>query len=246
MKLRSALLVPVLALGVAAAACGDDDGDRRVIAITQTDEVCTPASIDLNSGEKVTFEVRNDGKKDHEVEGIEGTKLEEVLVPAGRTRNVKYTAPKSAGTQKIKCYVPGGSSTIIEVKVSGASGAIEGNESGSGAAKSTKKSKNTVKVELAEFSVAPNRPSVPAGPTKFEAKNISKSDVHELAIMRVKDDGSFDNLGEVEDLGPGKSGEVVVDLAKGRYLLACLIVPGEAGSRYDHFKEGMKIEFEVT
>ena len=84
-----------------AAACGGDSGPRRTIKITQTDEGCTPASIDLATGEKVKFEVKNDGRKDREVEGIDGTKLEEVLVPSGRTRSLDYTAPGAAGTGNI-------------------------------------------------------------------------------------------------------------------------------------------------
>lgn len=110
-----ALLVPLVALTFAA--CGDDGGDRRVIQLVQTDDACTPEAIEVTAGEKVTFRIRNDGQRDKEVEGIEGTRLEEVLVPSGRTRSLNWTAPGEAGTQKIKCYVPGGSSTIIEVTV---------------------------------------------------------------------------------------------------------------------------------
>ncbi len=100
------------------AACGSDDsGDRRVIQIVQGDESCTPTAIDLAAGEKVKFEVKNDGKKDQEVEGIDGTKLEELLIPSGKTRSINYTAPKDAGEQKVKCYTPGGASTIIVLAV---------------------------------------------------------------------------------------------------------------------------------
>jgi plastocyanin len=111
--LTAALLLPF-----ALAACGGDSGDRRAIAITQTDVGCSPDKIDLTTGEKVKFEVKNDGKKDREVEGIDGTKLEEVLVPSGKTRSVNYTAPGSPGTQKVKCYVPGGNTVLIELNVS--------------------------------------------------------------------------------------------------------------------------------
>jgi len=91
----------------------------------------------------------------------------------------------------------------------------------------------------------PSVPSVPAGPIRFRATNASKSMVHELAVLRIKDDGSFENTGEVEDVDPGKSGEITLDLPAGKYLLACVLVPGEAGSTVDHFKEGMKTEFAV-
>lgn len=104
--------------GLFVAACGSDDGaERRVILITQTDEGCTPETIDLTAGEKVKFDVKNEGKKDREVEGVDGTKLEEVLVPSGKTRSLKYSAPKSAGSGKIKCYIPGGNTVFITLKV---------------------------------------------------------------------------------------------------------------------------------
>ena len=99
------------------AACGGDDADRRVIQIVQGDELCTPESIDLAPGEKVKFEVKNEGSKDKEVEGIEGTKLEEILVPSGKTRTLNYTAPNETGTAKVKCYVPGGSNNIITLNI---------------------------------------------------------------------------------------------------------------------------------
>lgn len=117
---RTLLVASVLALlALPATACGSDDSGatRRVIAVTQTNDGCTPAAIDVAAGEKVTFEVKNDGSKDTEMEGIEGTKLEEVLVPSGRTRNIKYDVPKATGVQKVKCYQPGGNSTIIQLQV---------------------------------------------------------------------------------------------------------------------------------
>jgi hypothetical protein len=39
-------------------------------------------------------------------------------VPEGRTRTPGYRVPNEAGTYKIKCYVPGGPETVIEVVAS--------------------------------------------------------------------------------------------------------------------------------
>ena len=115
-----------------------------------------------------------------------------------------------------------------------------------GAFRTTGKAPNdTVKVDMIEFQMTPDKPSVAAGPTKFIATNTSTTMVHELAVLRVKDDSTFENTGEVEDVDPGKSGEIVLDLPAGKYVLACVLVPGEAGSTFDHFKEGMKTDFEV-
>ena len=93
--------------------------------------------------------------------------------------------------------------------------------------------------------MAPDRLTVPPGATKFVAKNTSKSMDHELAVLLVKSDGSFENTGEIDGLNPGKSGEIVLDLPAGKYVLACLLVPGESGSTTDHLKLGMRTDFEV-
>ena len=242
----------MLSLGLAASAvaslavaCGGDDSPRRVIGITQTDDGCTPTTIELTTGEKVKFEVKNDGKKDREVEGIDGTKLEEVLVPSGRTRSLDFTAPGTAGGGKIKCYIPGGNTTIIDLAVSGEAKEVGAVEATDNSLKTTKAAQDTVAVKLTSFEVGTDKLSVAKGATKFVATNASKTDVHELAVLRVKDDGSYENTGEIEDIDPEKTGEITLDLPAGKYVLACLIVPGEAGSKEDHFKSGMKLDFEV-
>jgi uncharacterized cupredoxin-like copper-binding protein len=104
---------------------------------------------------------------------------------------------------------------------------------------------DTVTADLASYTIKPDKASVAAGPVKFIAKNASPSEVHELAVLRIRDDGSFQNGGEIEDLKPGRSGEIVLDLHRGKYELACLIVSGQEGSTVDHYKEGMRIAFEV-
>ncbi len=108
----------VLGLALLGACGGDDDSPRRVVQIVQTDAGCSPAFIEAKAGEKLKFEVKNEGKKDKEIEGIEGADLEELLIPSGKTRSVNYSAPGKAAVEKIKCYDPSGESTIIEVRVS--------------------------------------------------------------------------------------------------------------------------------
>jgi hypothetical protein len=109
----------LLLLGIGAlllTACSSGGG--REIEVVATDQGCSPASLSAHTGEKLTFVVKNEAKGDRELEGIEGTKLEEVLVPSGRTRKVNYTAPDKASSQKLKCYIPGAPSTIIDLVVS--------------------------------------------------------------------------------------------------------------------------------
>jgi len=248
MKRIVPMALVILAFAGIVAACGGDDSGapRREVTITQTDDSCSPASIEATAGEKLKLVVKNEGKKDKEVEGIDGTRLEELLVPAGRTRNLNFDVPKNASTQKIKCYTPGGASTIIEVKVSGQSSTSESPRVSVRARTTTKAARDEVSIELMSYGFIPDKTAVAAGPTRFVATNTSPAETHELALLRVKGDGSYENMGEIEDLAPGKSGEIVLDLPRGGYLLACLIVPGQAGSKEDHFQRGMRLDFEVT
>jgi uncharacterized cupredoxin-like copper-binding protein len=52
-------------------------------------------------------------------------------------------------------------------------------------------------------------------------------------------------MGEIEDIDPGAGGSIVIDLPAGDYQLACVLVPGEAGSTVDHYQQGMWTEFTV-
>jgi len=111
------LVLLCLALGVlAAVACSSSGEGGRVVDVTQADDGCTPTSIAATPGEKLNLKVKNTTGNSYEIEGIEGAQLEEILVPEGRTREVGYTVPSEGGTFKLKCYVPGGVSTIIEIK----------------------------------------------------------------------------------------------------------------------------------
>ena len=245
--MRSRLvLLGLLASTLLVAACSSGGEGGRSVSILQKADGCTPASVDVKAGEKLQFVVTNEGAKVYEIEGIEGTELEEVLIPEGKTRKVGYTAPGESGVYKLKCYTPGGASTIIEVRVSGEAEDSDGDQpSASEAPEAEQSADAAVVVELEEFTVTPDRRSVEGGNIRFEAKNASERMVHELAVLRVRDDGSLENRGEIEDLNPGSSGSITLDLESGRYRLACLIVPGQANSTVDHYQEGMWTEFTV-
>lgn len=105
----------MLALVTLTAACGSDGEGSREVQITQADGGCTPTSVEVTTSEKITFVVKNESGEDYEIEGEGDTDLEEVIVPKGRTRTVDYTVPDEAGTYEVKCYVPGGVETFIEI-----------------------------------------------------------------------------------------------------------------------------------
>lgn len=111
---RLAPLIIALCAATLLTACGGSGGSHPQVEIVQTDNGCTPVELTLAPNKTVTLVVHNQGQKDHEVEGINGTKLQELLVPAGKTRQVNFT-PSGKGDQ-IKCYIPGGSTTVIQIK----------------------------------------------------------------------------------------------------------------------------------
>lgn len=230
------------------AACGGGGGGREVDIVVQADG-CSPEQLSARPGERLTFVVTNESDTDREVEGIDGMRLEEVLVPAGRTRRLDYTTPGEAGTQKIKCYLPAGPTTIIELDVSGEptgpAAAGEQEEDEAPGAYTDAEPTDTVDVTLASYAVSPDKAVVAAGAIRFVAHNASSTDVHELAVLRLREDGGRENMGEIEDVEPDAGGEVVLDLPPGRYELACLIAPGEAGSAVDHYTQGMHTPFTV-
>lgn len=239
------------AIGIAlfATACAESGSGGREIAITQKDDGCEPGSVQVTGGEKLQLVVTNASDQDvYEVEGIEGTKVEEFVVPSGKTRKAGYTVPEGSGTYKLKCYVPTGVSTIIElVAGDGATGEPTAADSEEGSSSGTAEAADdTVNVSLTEYRVTADKETVASGAIKFVAENISPEQVHELAVLKKRDDGTFDNEGEIEDIAAGAGGEVVLDLEPGDYELACLIAPGEAGSTVDHYAEGMHIPFTVT
>ena len=113
---RLAALALVSFCALAAFACSSSGAGGREVAITQTDRGCSPTSVAVTPGEKLKLVVKNESSDDYEIEGIDGAKLEEIVVPSGRTRTPGYKVPQGSGVHKLKCYVPGGPETIIELR----------------------------------------------------------------------------------------------------------------------------------
>jgi uncharacterized cupredoxin-like copper-binding protein len=118
-----------------------------------------------------------------------------------------------------------------------------------------------VTVQLYEFGVKPKPKFVAAGKVTFTAKNIGTMK-HEMVLVRTTEgatlpteaDGSVDEaqipetdqLGEVENVKPKRSGKLTVKLAPGDYVLFCnLITKDSQGTTYVHYAEGMHKMFEA-
>lgn len=106
---------------------------------------------------------------------------------------------------------------------------------------------------MAMMGITPDKTEVPAGNVTFVVSNDSKDIEHEMVVAPIAsadvtvpynadenrvDEDMAGSLGEVEELEPGKSGTVTLDLKPGLYLLYCNI-PG-------HFIGGMWSVITVT
>lgn len=104
-----------LFLTLALAGCGTASG--REIPISLTNYKLSPAAVTVAPGEQVTFVLNNESDGDHEFESDDGH-FEEVLVPAGKSRKVTWTAPNKAGDYQFECDMAGhdGMTMMITVK----------------------------------------------------------------------------------------------------------------------------------
>lgn len=103
-----------LLLAVVFAACGltaVGGGEEIHIAAGERSDgmYFEPDVISVAAGTEVTFIVENQGTVDHEFESNEPGEagIEEIIIPAGRTRRVNWTAPSEAGTYPVYCDLPG-------------------------------------------------------------------------------------------------------------------------------------------
>jgi uncharacterized cupredoxin-like copper-binding protein len=116
-----------------------------------------------------------------------------------------------------------------------------------------------VKVELQDdgtmktMQMKMDHASVKAGPVTFQVTNESKSLVHEMLVIPTSLEASalpydakkdvfieskVESLGEVEELQPGTSGQLTLELKAGLYLLAC--------NQPGHLHAGMWTKFTVN
>ncbi|EMA49598.1 cupredoxin domain-containing protein [Halococcus thailandensis] len=128
----------------------------------------------------------------------------------------------------------------------GANGSGNGSANGSNASGTPGASGDRkVRVVLDEWQVKPDAKSVPSGQVTFNAVNKGH-EVHELVVRERSDDGAYEELDEVDDIGKGTSKKLQMKLEPGTYELACLIVEEEDGETEDHYKLGMHETIEVT
>ena len=115
---------------------------------------------------------------------------------------------------------------------------------------------SAVNVTLREFSVTVDQATVPNGSVTFHVTNAGTVP-HEFLVIKTdlapdalpkESNGSYQENGsgtslldEIEDLDPGQSKDLTIDLDEAKYVLICNMVEnGES-----HYQEGMHTAFKV-
>ena len=126
---------------------------------------------------------------------------------------------------------------------------------------STAPSPVTVNVTLREFNISLDRASAPRGTVIFHVTN-SGEDIHEFLVIRTdrapnalptEADGSYQENGagtqlleEIEEVPPGSSRDLTLDLAEGSHVLICNMVMTEPDGTVEvHYQLGMRTAFQV-
>jgi uncharacterized cupredoxin-like copper-binding protein len=136
------------------------------------------------------------------------------------------------------------STTAMHNQMRGNMPAAMGAAGSGGASQSSVGAVHQVSAQLGDYWVRPNVTSVPAGKVTFNATNAGQVP-HELMIERmpIKMDAPGQPnedaaQGMIDDMGPGQSGHMTINLKPGTYMLFCN-VPG-------HYTMGQHTMFKVT
>lgn len=108
-----------------------------------------------------------------------------------------------------------------------------------------------IKVQALEHSFQLSRALAKAGPVTFKVINHSRKLVHEMVIIKTTlaedrlpvkedrvDEGKLKVMGEAEEMRPGKSRKITLNLSAGHYVLICNV--------HGHYASGMHASFTVT
>jgi uncharacterized cupredoxin-like copper-binding protein len=109
---------------------------------------------------------------------------------------------------------------------------------------------DSIAVTLKDFAIAPAMTTAPSGTVSFDISNDGPS-VHEFEVLATDtapdalpvDSGvaqtqASEIVDEVENIAPGTSAALSVDLDPGSYVIICNVV--------DHYEAGMHVGFTVT
>lgn len=111
---------------------------------------------------------------------------------------------------------------------------------------------NVVAVTLHDYSIQPAVTTASAGEVTFTIENVGATE-HEMVVIQTdvaiadmpvekhetdEEAPGMNPIGEVEDVQPGESTDLVLTLEPGRYVFLCNLPK--------HFERGMATEFEIA
>jgi uncharacterized cupredoxin-like copper-binding protein len=119
-----------------------------------------------------------------------------------------------------------------------------------------------VSVTLRSFNITLDRSSAPRGTVVFRVRNAGTDDIHEFLVIKTdrapnalptEANGSYQEDGpgtqlidEIEEVNPGDTKELSLDLAEGNYVLICNMVHVEDDGTVEvHYSLGMRTAFRV-
>ena len=103
-----------------------------------------------------------------------------------------------------------------------------------------------VEVVIGEWFIVSASEGAPSGDVKLVIRNYGRY-VHEIEVIRKVAEYQEYEAAEVEDIAPGETATIDLQLSKGTYELACTIVERQADGRVDdHYRLGMSTFISVT
>jgi uncharacterized cupredoxin-like copper-binding protein len=145
--------------------------------------------------------------------------------------------------------------TCSLILIGAACGNDDGDEGASPAAEG-----GPVEITLQEFAIGTVPATASAGSVSFDIANKGPDDAHEFVVFRTDleptelptlANGSVDEEGEglelideVEEIEPGETGNLTVDLDAGNYVFICNIY--DKDEQEAHYQEGMRTAFTVS
>jgi len=142
----------------------------------------------------------------------------------------------------------------VTLWVATACGGTGGMMNGGGGMMGSNAPVGSITVQLRDWSVNPSQSSARAGTVTFHAVHpmmdmMSTSQggrTHALTVTRKNDDGTYEVLGSVWDIGVGQSKDLTLDLSPGNYELQCNVVEELGTKTVSHYKQGMHTTFTVA
>lgn len=222
------------------AACTGGGSDVRTIRVEATDAACDPASFEVDAGQRLRLVLANESDAAYSLSDPEG-RIETLEAAPGEEAEQFADLPEGSATYVLRCTSEAGLETEVRIRA-GEAGGTEPTRASSPRAGDTSSPDDpdtTLAVSLADYTVTLSETTVRAGRVMFIATNVSAGQSHELNILQLQPDGSFQNEGGIPAMAPQQGGAVLGSLRAGTYRIACLIEIGEQGSTVDHYQQGM-------